>query len=262
MKVPKRSPLKNKPLRNPGQSLDQQISRFYDERLLPPLLVAVFLIAMAGLEWAKHVFSMPPSPIIYTLCAIAGVGYSGYTFWRSRAHIQALRLGRDGEKAVGQFLEQLRVDGYYVFHDLIGNGFNVDHVIVGRAGVFTLETKTISKRASVAAKVTFDGERVLVDGYEMERNPLVQARAQASWLREILMHSTGRNFNVRPVLLFPGWFVEQSPGNARDVWVLEPKALRAFLQHERESLGTDEIRLASFHISRFIRGIEASRPQI
>lgn len=37
----------------------------------------------------------------------------------------------EGERAVGQFLEQLREQGFHVFHDVVGTGFNVDHVLVG-----------------------------------------------------------------------------------------------------------------------------------
>ena len=77
------------------------------------------------------------------------------------------------------------------FHDVVGLGFNVDHVIVGPAGVFTVETKTWSKPAKGDAKVVFDGERVRINGFEPDRNPIVQAKAQARWLKEVLAESTG-----------------------------------------------------------------------
>jgi hypothetical protein len=56
-----------------------------------------------------------------------------------------LRLGLEGERTVGHALEELRVYGYQVFHDIPGNKFNIDHVIAGPAGIFTIETKTRSK---------------------------------------------------------------------------------------------------------------------
>lgn len=82
------------------------------------------------------------------------------------------------------------------------------------------------------AKVIFDGERILVDGFEPDRNPVIQAKAQATWLREVLAESTGRKFPVRPVVLFPGWFVEQGKGTTREIWVLTLKALPSFLARE------------------------------
>lgn len=67
------------------------------------------------------------------------------------------------------------------------------------------------------------------------------------------MESTGRKFLVRPVVVFPGWHVQQSLGTTRDIWVLEPKALPSFLDRELIVLPTEDVKLASFHLSRFIR---------
>ena len=62
---------------------------------------------------------------------------------------------------------------------------------------------------------------------------------------------------MRPVIVFPGWFVEQRHGPAgrstRDIWVLEPKALPSFLDHEDERLQPEDVKLASFHLSRYAR---------
>jgi Nuclease-related domain len=121
--------------------------------------------------------------------------------------LHALKLGRDGEKAVGQFLETLRERRYRVFHDIVGGNFNLDHVLIGPAGVFTVETKT-HRKPSGDARVTFGGETIRIDGFEPDRDPIIQAKAQASWLCELLSESTGRNFAVRSAIVFPGWFVD------------------------------------------------------
>lgn len=140
--------------------------------------------------------------------------------------------GLEGELVVGQFLERLRADGFTVFHDVIGAGFNIDHVLIGPAGVFTIETKTWSKPASGDARVTFDGEKISVGGLKLDRDPVTQAKGQAAWLRTVLSESTGRKVEARPVIVFPGWFVEGPRQGYKDVWVLEPKALPAFLASE------------------------------
>jgi hypothetical protein len=59
------------------------------------------------------------------------------------------------------------------------------------------------------------------------------------------------------VILFPGRHVEQSQGRSRGVWVLNPKALESFLTKQPVRLSEDDIKLASFHLSRFIRSSEA-----
>ena len=63
---------------------------------------------------------------------------------------------------------------------------------------------------------------------------------------------------MRPVIVFPGWFIEQAEGSKREVWVLNPKALPDFIGHEPRKLSDEDVRLASFHLSRFIRAANAA----
>lgn len=156
---------------------------------------------------------------------------------------------------MGQFLERLRDRGYQVFHDVVGPGFNVDHVLIGPAGVFSVETKTWNKPIRGEARISVQGDRLLAAGLELDRNPIVQAKAQASWLKTLLLDSTSRTFDVFPVVLFPGWFVEPSVGGCA-VWVLEPKALPPFLEREPARLSSEQASMAAFHLSRFIRSTE------
>ena len=170
-----------------------------------------------------------------------------------------MRQGIEGEKAVGQFLERLREQGYQVFHDLVGEGFNVDHVLIGPAGVFTIETKTWSKPQRGDARIVYDGSTLTVAGREPDRDPLVQAKAQANWLRGLLFESTGRRMEVQPVVVFPGWFVEAASGAQRAVWVMEPKGLPAFLKNEPLRLPAEDVKLAAYHLARHVRGGERER---
>lgn len=43
------------------------------------------------------------------------------------------------------------------------------------------------------------------------------------------------------------------------MWVLEHKALLGFLEQEPQRLATEDVKLASFHLSRFIRTIERAQ---
>lgn len=252
MNARKRSALKDMPLRLPGQSIDEYRQERIDKGF-EPVLIAIVLVIFAGVEWLRYFVPMKPSPYLYSATALIAVVYAVLRVWRAIPEFRTLRQARDGERAVGQYLERLRADGYQVFHDVIGSGFNVDHVAIGPAGVFAIETKTFSKPASGPAKVLVDGDRVLVNGREPDRDPLVQAKAQASWLRDLLAESTGRKFQVRSVIVFPGWYVEQDRASRREVWVLNPKGLPSFLENEPATLSAEDVKLASYHLSRFIR---------
>ena len=178
-----RSPIKDKPLRLPGQSLEEQRRKLVEDKLEMPLLLAVVFAVFAAMEWWRYFSKQPPSPVVFTVVAVLFIGFAAWRIWRTRPRLRALKQGIEGEKAVGQFLERLREGGDQVFHDVIGGGFNVDHVLIGPAGVFTIETKTWSKPARGQARIRFDGEKITAAGREPERDVVVQARAQAAWLR-------------------------------------------------------------------------------
>ncbi len=214
---------------------------------------------LAALEWWRYYHPVKPNPAVYTVVALVCLVYFVFRVWRTWPQLRNLRLAYEGEKTVGQFLERLREQGYQVFHDVIGDGFNLDHVIIGPAGVFTVETKTWSKPAKGNPRIVFDGEQISVAGHAADRDPVVQAKAQSGWLRALLAESTGRTFSVKPVVVFPGWFIEQKPGAFREIWVLEPKALPAFLSNAPMSLTPEDVKLASYHLSQIIRANEQQK---
>jgi hypothetical protein len=256
MKKPTRSPLKDPPVRTPGQSIEEQRRKLVDDRVIIPLLAAGIFGTVAMQEWLRHFTPRPPMPWLFTGLFAATVAFFIYRVIRTRRTLVRLKQARDGERAVGQYLERLRTDGYEVFHDVIGEGFNLDHVVIGPAGVFTIETKCYSKPASGPAEISFDGEQVAIGGWQPDRNPVIQARAQAGWLRALLRETTGRDFSIMPVIVYPGWFIKQNGRPKPPLWVLNPKALPQFLKHKEQVLGGPDIKLAAYHLSRFVRAQE------
>ena len=259
MSAASKSPIKDKPLRHAAQSLEEERRSLLEDQLQPYVLLAGVYVLMASIEWGRFLMNDKPHPFIFSLVAAGGIALAGWRFFRLRPKFRALRQGIEGEKAVGQYLERLRAKGYEVFHDIVAPTFNVDHVLIGPAGIFTIETKTWSKPARGEARISFDGERLLTGGRAPDRDPIIQARAQAAWLKHLLAESTGRKFDVLPVVLFPGWFIEQVAGSLKEIWVLEPKALPAFLEREPRRLESADWGLAAFHLSRFIRSVERER---
>jgi len=249
-----KSPLKDNPLRNPGESLDKEISvLLYDEVLLYVLL-SLLMVAMALEEWLRWYLNSPPSPFVFSVMAITAVAYSVFKIIRAKSKIKALKQGRDGEKAVGQYLEKLREHGAQIFHDVPSKEFNLDHVVIIKSGIYVIETKTYSKPDKGEAKIIFTGDSVIVNGNKDNEKPIIQVKAASSWLAEMLFESTGYKFTIKPVVLFPGWYIEPtSEAKASNVWVLNPKALPTFIENSKEQLKPEEVKIASFHLSRYIR---------
>lgn len=253
----KKSPLKEPPLHHPGQSLDEEIDKVMNEDGISYFVMIVFCLYLAVNEWYRWFHPYLPRPWVVTSVAVIAIGYSVIKLKRIMARVKSLRLGRDGEKIVGQYLEELREKGYRVLHDIVGKGFNVDHVVISPHGIFAIETKTLSKPVGRSSNVVFDGNTLLVDGHERNQY-LIQVKSEASWLRTLLKESTGKSFPVRPVIVFPGWFVKGvGPEARRDIWVMHPEVLLSFITNEKDKLPQEDVQLATYHLSQYIKTLKS-----
>lgn len=251
-----KSPLKAKPLRNSGDSTTQMIWDVLLDDVVIYLFMAIFSITIALLEWGHWYFITPPNPLACSMVAVFAIILAVYKIKVGMQKIKHLQLGRDGEKAVGQYLERLRENGAQVFHDILGEGFNIDHVVIHQSGIYTIETKTFSKPDRGESRIIFNGENVVIFGRQPDRNPVIQARAASSWLKELLFNSTGKSIVVRPVVLFPGWFIEPTAeARSSEVWVLNPKALPSFIENSKQQIADTDVHLFASHLSRYIRSV-------
>jgi hypothetical protein len=205
-------------------------------------IVAATLGIVAITEWWMRLSRTTLSPWFWTLFALVVGGFAAYRMWRIQPQLKNYRLGIRGEREVGRMLEDCRRFGYAIFHDIRGNSFNVDHVLIGPGGVFAIETKTRSKPSGRKAIVDFDGQNVLVDGKAPDRDPITQTNANADFVRDLLKRMTARDVKVRPVVLFPGWWVTRRLSDC-STWVLNPRELFGFLENEKERLSPEDIAL-------------------
>lgn len=252
MREETKNPILDKPLRNPGQSLDEEIDELIDNEGSQYVILPAFAVILAALEWFRWAFSVPYSPIIFSLLAVFAIAFSAYKIVKIRKRLKILRQGRDGEKAVGQYLEFLREDGCKVLHDIVGNDFNVDHVIISPNGIFTVETKTYSKPVKGKAVIQHRGNDLFINGTIINSAIAVQAKAEAHWLRSLLKDISGKEYPVKPVVVFPGWFIESDKAS-KDLWVLNPKALRSYVSNSQPVLSHEEVQFLANGLSRHIR---------
>jgi hypothetical protein len=249
-----KSPIKEKPLRHAGQSLDAKIDDLIADKILPYSMYALLVVMLAGYEWWRFYKNNPPSPKTMTVFAGIVVIYVAVKIKKAIKEIKSLRLGRDGERIVGEYLDALREDGHRIFHDLLGDNFNLDHVIVSTKGIFVIETKTYSKPVKGDDKIRYDGEQITIAGRKPMKDALVEVTAAANWLRKILKESTGKDYSIKPVVVFPGWFVETKEDAWKyALWVMNPKALKTFINKEKDKISHDDMMLATFHLAQYIR---------
>ena len=222
-------PFTGQPLRPPGESLRLKVQEL-DEKLTDEifLLVAVpcvvAMVAVTSLRTASWQFLT----VLFLLNTL-------YVLWRSR-HLRvtvqtrwSYQLGFDGERVVGEELNQLMLDGYRVFHDLPCDGFNIDHVVVGPSGVYAVETKAKRKQTDgqgrkMEWRVTYDGTTLHFPLSGPDSQWLEQAVRNARTLGDWLSKAVGDRITASPILVLPGWLIDRKARGA--VKVLNEKEIR------------------------------------
>lgn len=248
-----KSPITDKPLNVPGQSVDQALREFIDDHFLLPMSLLLALCLACGLEWLGYVKHWPRHPAIFSLVTIAAL-IAAAVYWKLQwSRVKELKLGRDGERAVGQFLDMHVEPDAVVYHDVPSEQGNIDHVIICSRGIYVVETKTRTKPRRGTPLVLVENNQLTVGGRVPDRDAVAQARACANDLKRLLRASTGKPYDVRAVVVFPGWLVTDRREGQRAVWVLEPKALPRWIAKEPVTISPSDVSLASYHLSRYIR---------
>lgn len=212
----RRSPLTSDLLRGPGHQLREKLE---DARLdaASDLMVLMVIpgLALATLHTTLLVTGklQPTGILVIVLVGIAVFSARQIrVLLRNSEYMDQLRLGLDAELAVGQELDQLMRQGAVVFHDVPGEKFNVDHVVIAQQGVFAVETKGYRKPnrdgGSADATVVYDGDALKFPDWSSNK-PIAQSQRQAAWLAQWLRSATGEAVVVTPVLALPGWFVDR-----------------------------------------------------
>ena len=257
------SPLKARPLRVPGQSIQEELDELIWSTTVGWYAVAAICVLLTVLEWTAFWMKAPRVPVLYTLLSLVVVPICIFKVTSALRKAKHLKLGRDGERAVGQFLDGLRASGARVFHDVPGEDFNIDHVVLSCHGIFVIETKTRSRRGKRDAVSILENGSLRIGSGPCDRGPVDQATAGARWLERLLSESTGKQFKVRSAIVFPGWLVEPMSqrwkSDASLPWVLEPKALPSFIENEPEQMKLTDVTLAAYHLSRYVRAMQDRR---
>jgi len=249
----KKSPLQQKPLRHAGQSLDEEIDKLLTDKVLLYIIIPFIFSFAAFIQWQSFLSEKKINPALMTGVALISIVICTLKLIKAKKKLNNLRLGRDGERVVGEILDNLRAKGCRVFHDLVGERGNVDHLIISQKGIFVVETKTVSKPKKKNAKILYDGHMLSINGYKTD-DPLNQVSCQSTWIKETLSESTGKNFQVRSVILYPGWYVKMNNNAMKsNTWALKPENLLRFIEKLPNVIPRNEMMMAAFHISRFIR---------
>ncbi len=249
-----KSPIKDKPLRNPGESLEQRAQDLLIDKGMFYGVMIAFMVTFSFLEWWRWYKEIEPNPIVVTVIGGLFSLYCLFRFVGVRKQVKKLYLGLDGEKAVGQYLERLRTSGAQVFHDIQADGFNLDHVVIHPTGIYVIETKTMSKPSKGSTVLFYNGRTILRQGKPIKGDPVTQVKAAAKWLSQLLQESTGKRFPVRGIVTYPGWFIKTTDiGKSAEVAVINPRMISGFLWETPDRIAQEDLHMCAYHLSRYIR---------
>jgi hypothetical protein len=213
----RRSPFTGDFLRNPGNTLLSQLDDvrvdlmgYAAASMTVPLLC--FAIPITQAWWSKQPITTG-GWFLYGAFGFVAVIFMTVKLVVAVRRVQQLRLGYEGELAVGQELNQLMSQGFRVYHDFPAGSFNIDHVVIGPTGVFAVETKArrkpITKDRRADACVEYTGTIFKFPSWK-DQKTLAQADRQAQWLSRWLTSAIGESVTARAVVALPGWFVKQT----------------------------------------------------
>jgi len=231
-----RSPFTQDFLRSPGQTLLAKLDAVNEDLIIYFISALIIPIVIYSLHISMSYFAgVPETRLRIGISACIGIGFFIFSVYRAIKLLgkrRAIRLGYEGELAVGEALEKLRHDGFYVYHDFPADKFNIDHVVVGPKGVFAVETKARSKPTTKNrvedATVKYDG-RMLYFPKGDDFKTIDQAKLQASWLSNWLEKAIGEPIAARAIVAIPGWFVKRT--SADGIPVANPKQFSSLFEH-------------------------------
>jgi nuclease-like protein len=170
---------------------------------------------MAGQHARSEAERLSKRSFLKTLLGVGGTSIEAERWSRGAA----------GEEAVGAVLDGLSGDGWRVIHDVsLGRG-NIDHIVVGPGGIFSIETKSHPGRIGVD---------------HLNARMLNQAYAEKKVLESITQ------MEVQPLLVFSrAYLVGRVPAKLSGVTVLPARMLPWFFSRRRPTMSPEEA--ASIH---------------
>jgi hypothetical protein len=202
--------LSQSPARAPGQyARERSIELSLKSVLMATAALLLLLVAWQGI-------GIDGLPLVLLVLVAIGVIVSVDRLYSERAD-RWLR-GAEGERAVGAICTELEANGWHAIHDVsLGHG-NVDHILVGPGGIFTIETKS-------------HPGRIAID--HIDPRMLKQAYAEKKLLERITGH------DVQPLLVFSrAYLVGSVPAQRRGVTVLPARTLQHYFSRRRPVLET------------------------
>jgi hypothetical protein len=140
--------------------------------------------------------------------------------------------GAVGEEHVGRLLERLPRGDWRVIHDATFGHGNIDHIVIGPAGAFTIETKSHPGPVRVG---------------RVHGATIGQANAQRRAIERLAA------VEIQPLIVYSRAWVDRPAARRRGVRVLPARMLLGYFSRLPERLSREQVEQAHASIARALR---------
>ena len=165
-------------------------------------------------------------------------------------HMRNCYKGMEGERLVGEMLNKLSCDSVRVFHDVCGDCFNVDHLIISTRGIFTIETKHYDRKKGY--KFLYQDGKLLFNG-RVCKTLLNQMDGEANFISEKLESLCGRNYPIQKVAVIIGAYIDNPARDFSKYWILNESSFPKFFTNANETLSIDEVRSIATQVTEWLK---------
>lgn len=158
----------------------------------------------------------------YAVWGIAALLLAAWVFFlvRGLATARALRFSARAHAALGNAFERLAGQGHRAFHDVwLGNTF-LDHVVVGKRGLFVIQVAA-RRPPKGAEAVRLHNRRLQYQDGAGTVGPVLRAERGARELATQAGRWLGHRINIRAAVAVPGW--KAMPVKSGDILLLNEK---------------------------------------
>lgn len=147
--------------------------------------------------------------LVLVLFAAAAV-YTPYRLVRIILRKRHLAFVRDANMAAGHALQKLNANQNRLFHDVRCGAGVIDHVVVGRHGIYAVNV--IAIKPGKENRVSLRGDKLVLPGNKAV--PVARCGVKTEQLAKEIAKLLKNHVRVRTVIVVPGWEVEAQASEA------------------------------------------------
>lgn len=250
-----------------GESLQIRI-RELENKIQESFIFPIYFSIVALFSWLIVLNVMKFDFFTAVLLSFVALGFILHAVKKVRGLLNKLRncrKGLEGERLVGEVLNGLCDNKTsFVYHDIPGDQFNVDHILVSTRGVFVIETKHFDREK--CHEFYFDGDmiyRQVKDGKKFLCPKLLpQMDGEACFIQSEIERRTEMKIPIIKVGIIVGSFIHTPAEISSDksmrtyfdkYWILNEKLFPKMFASEPEIYDISVVKLVASHIKEWIK---------